>query len=450
MSLVMCWPLAATGHFIAFPDTNAYIAGGDAIWNIVGDMLSSSDGGDAGAAGRGGVGSPTSQLGDTSAVYGRSITYAALFAAVVRTAGPYAMTYLQAFLIVLSIFACIDRVAMQRPVVLTAGFAALLAVSQVAWMTTYLMPDIFGAVVLVFAALLVRRFDEFSVGQRLALTVLAAFAVSTHYGNMPLAFAVVAAALLLRLIRRAPPTIPTRHGLAPLVAGLIVVAVAPTLNLGASMAILGEVSFAPLRPPVTLARSLEDGPARWYIEKQCAEGGELCDVFDGRVPDSHYAFLWGENGLETRDKAAREQIRDREWEIVAAAAMEYPLQQSIAAARNAAYQFIRVAEAGKAFVWTGQEFERGTPSLIMGLSELAMYAATFLSALVLGALLIAGRLTRSQIEILAVIVFGLVVNACVFGVLSAPAPRYQARVEWLLPLLSLLFVAEGALRRRAA
>jgi hypothetical protein len=68
------------------------------------------------------------------------------------------------------------------------------------------------------------------------------------------------------------------------------------------------------------------------------------------------------------------------------------------------------------------------------------------SGALLAGLLFSGRLTHPQIQILVIITFGLIINAFVFGALSAPADRYQARVAWLLPLLLLLFIAENGFR----
>jgi hypothetical protein len=36
------------------------------------------------------------------------------------------------------------------------------------------------------------------------------------------------------------------------------------------------------------------------------------------------------------------------------------------------------------------------------------------------------------------VVFGVIVNAVVCGVMSGPHDRYQARVAWLLPALALI------------
>lgn len=49
------------------------------------------------------------------------------------------------------------------------------------------------------------------------------------------------------------------------------------------------------------------------------------------------------------------------------------------------------------------------------------------------------RVRADERALLLVLATGLLVNAFIFGGLSAPADRYQARVVWLVPLLALLF-----------
>jgi uncharacterized membrane protein YtjA (UPF0391 family) len=65
-----------------------------------------------------------------------------------------------------------------------------------------------------------------------------------------------------------------------------------------------------------------------------------------------------------------------------------------------------------------------------------------LSALAILGFALRDRLSAMPDEraLLFVVIIGLVANAFIFGGLSAPADRYQARVIWLVPLLALLYV----------
>ncbi|MBF9036418.1 hypothetical protein HKCCE2091_19445 [Rhodobacterales bacterium HKCCE2091] len=445
-ALVLCWPTVLTGHLSAFYDTAGYLSGGDTFWRILGQTLFPAGAGDSGGAGAGGTAGPG---GVDVSVYSRSLTYSALFSAVVRTLGPVPMMLLQAFMVSLAVMAAIDRRALDRPVLLAAGLVLVVAFSPLAWMTVYLMPDVLGAIVLILSALLIDRIDGFNGAQKVAMTLLAAFAVSSHYGNMPVAFAAVGLALLLRLIASNRPS-RRRARRAAVLAGLTVVATAPALNLAASSVALGTPSIMPLHPPVALARSLEDGPARWYLQGRCAEAAEdeLCAGFDESVPDSGFDFLWGTERLTDRDAETVEAVRNNEWRIVVAAALEYPGQQLRATFQHTGRQLALVAESGTPARWTGEEIELLFDVTHPDWVRPAMRISVAASAMVLLLLLVTRRLDRSQTLMLAVILFGLMANAFVFGAVSVPADRYQARVAWLLPLMAALFIAERGFARR--
>ncbi len=64
------------------------------------------------------------------------------------------------------------------------------------------MPDIFAALIILHAAILLGRFDELTTAQKVVMTALASFAVAAHYGNPPLAFGLFTVAILWRLIIR--------------------------------------------------------------------------------------------------------------------------------------------------------------------------------------------------------------------------------------------------------
>jgi hypothetical protein len=89
------------------------------------------------------------------------------------------------------------------------------------------------------------------------------------------------------------------------------------------------VSLAPNRVPVLLARSIEDGPGRWYLEEECAHVDRyaICELFD-EIPRSVFEMLWAEDGIRTATDEQMARIRAEETEIVLAAARRYPLQQA--------------------------------------------------------------------------------------------------------------------------
>ncbi len=61
------------------------------------------------------------------------------------------------------------------------------------------------------------------------------------------------------------------------------------------------------------------------------------------------------------------------------------------------------------------------------------------AALWIALLAVRGRLSRPEQDMALMVAVGLVANAAIFGGLSAPADRYQARVIWLVPALAAVF-----------
>ena len=76
------------------------------------------------------------------------------------------------------------------------------------------------------------------------------------------------------------------------------------------------------------------------------------------------------------------------------------------------------------------------------------YTALF-SAIALLALLFTGRVPREYVPGLLVLAAGLLGNAMIFGGLSSPADRYQARLIWLVPAMLTIVLAAMAGRDEA-
>jgi hypothetical protein len=133
------------------------------------------------------------------------------------------------------------------------------AATPAACFADFVMPDLFAGLAICIFAVLAARLNHLSAGARLTLVGVGAIAVACHSSHIPLA----AGMCLLGagwIILGLPPT----ERRLPAISWLL----AP-LALGATATILfgfvgfNEVSLAPKRFPLTLARSLEDGPARW-------------------------------------------------------------------------------------------------------------------------------------------------------------------------------------------
>lgn len=450
-ALALCWPMLATGNYLVYSDTGSYIRGGQIIWDMATGMLDAGDprppagtGGDGAAA----AADPAGEQGGGYVV--RSFVYSVYTLAAGAAIWPAGFAVLQAAMTLWMLFALIGPDAAARPRILLAGFAFLAAFTTLPWFTVYLMPDMLAAAVLVYAAILVRRFDELGPWQRLAIGAIAAFAVVAHYGHGPLAAGLFGAVLLWRLVSR-------RLTLSVTVAALLPVLFSPLANLSASSVALDTPSVAPLRLPILLARSIDDGPARWYLRDACPEAPlAFCEAFGDEVPSNIAEFLWDENGIDSVPPEVMARIREEEFRVLAAAFRAYPLRQTASFLENAALQTVKVGTGQIYLGANNDEFRLTEPNpsgqAVVDAFDTITPIGTAAGGLLLLGLLVSGRLTRPEAEILGVVLLGLLLNALIFGGLSAPVDRYQSRVAWLLPALAAIFMARraGSAARRGA
>jgi hypothetical protein len=222
-------------------------------------------------------------------------------------------------------------------------------------------------------------------------------------------------------------------------------------NMLASKLAFHEASAAPKHLPILLARSIADGPALWHLQENCPKKRyAICEVFE-TVPSNIGALLWAKDGL--LNKATDEQmtrIRAEEPVILRRAFLEYPRQQSWSLVGNAVLQLGAIGTEDlrwSALTRTGDGgFSMGPGRFEprAGFDRIAKLniGVTLLAIAVLLACFGRDRLTATPHErdLICVALAGLAANAAIFGGLSAPVDRYQARVIWILPLLALLFV----------
>ena len=343
-----------------------------------------------------------------------------------------------------------------------AGRAAAAALgvgvaTSLPWYASYAMPDILGALVIAYYAAVAGPIDRLGRGGRLALAGLATFAVLAHYGHLPLAAALALGALALRARRMTGAALLMALAPLALAAGLNMVTglaldrlAARSAPDAATAAASGLPSAAPGRLPILLARSIEDGPGLWHLREACARDlYRSCAALDP-IPESVSEFLWGDGGVRGLTAAEVATLRAEEVRIVLGAAQAYPLAQATALGRNIARQ---LAELGTDQLLPLPPAGGGAEALAGRLTPLALARAdrllpvAFWAALAALALRLALGRTPPWLRTPALIVLGgLLANAAVFGGLSYPVDRYQARLSWLVPAL---LAIDLALRRAA-
>ena len=451
-AIVVCWPVFFSGGIIVFEDTSSYFQGGKKIWTVLIDtVLSAAETATANgkSARSAAVDALAVDAGGGSTV-GRSFIYSLFSYLMLSVAGAVGIAMTQATLVVFTFFALIDKRALAAPWVLVAGGLGVATLTTLPWHAVYLMPDVFGSIIIVFGAVLVTHFSDMSGPKKVLLTALAALATATHYGNIPVMAGVGGFALLWLLLSR-------RITLAAILAVLFAIGFSPAANIAGSSLFLKTTSAAPMRLPILLARSLDDGPANWYLTRECGSSDfAMCEAFGDDIPESISELLWAEDGVESLSAEVLQRIRDEEMELLVQVFLAYPVAQTTSLLGNTLKQLTRFG--------TGQiNFAQGVtdelkirknsaspefwPKQVADPIVTGVAAVSFLALL---ALLVTGRMSAAQRAMFFMVCSGLLINAAVFGGLSAPVDRYQARMMWLVPGLLVLVLAQLSSERAAS
>lgn len=435
IAVVLCWPMLIAGGPLIFFDTYAYFERGQKLVELViGPVGAVAD--PAAGTQEGGNGLQGLRI--------RSLPYSLyVYLTASSPIGLYLTCILQGTAVLwasLSLLPKLDRSALRA---IGSGAIVIGLLSGLPWFVSYAMPDILGAIVAIYYICLLTRIDHLSPKQSAVLALLTTGAILAHYGNLPLAGALALAVLAWRTWRGSLRMATVALALAP-----VLVAISFNLALGALAT--NETSAAPNRLPILLARSLEDGPARWYLEDACeTRDYAMCELFED-MPQDITAFLWAEEGYRTASDAQVDAIRAEENEILIEAFMRYPVEQTRALLGNAVLQTVKVG--------TDDMWPVDPPSAALSPKSLApiddeaakpfgmkafdaiVPITTLFAAAILVLAAASGRIDRSWQWAGALLIAALMVNAVIFGGLSAPVDRYQGRIAWLVPAFLALII----------
>lgn len=439
----MLWPALINGRPAYFFDSTGYHSNGKAAFEIAAAAVERM----MGTAALGAAGSdPAASSEGVVAI--RAIAYAVFVYLGGWPDGQMALVAaVQALLLAAMLVVWWRRVAPGVGLAaVTLSGVALAAVTSAAWFACYIMPDVFtGIALLGFLVLMWPVRERLGAAPTAFVIAMIAFAFAAHASHVPiligLALTATALTLWFGLRERKVPEF-----------GRILTFIAPVvLGAGAVVAVsfigFSEVSLVPKRLPLVLARSIDDGPARWHLEKHCAtEKYVVCELFPEGIPGDFGEFLFGPDGVRARATPAQmEAIRREESIIVSRAAREYPLHQIGRAAESFGLQLIRFdltdirfdtrtvrAADGEVVLAPAQE---RTP--LKPVFNLAIYLSFVAAAGYLVWLL--PRLRRGEGAVLLMLAAGLLGNALVTAVFSGVAHRYQSRVIWVVPAVAIGF-----------
>ncbi len=330
--------------------------------------------------------------------------------------------------------------------------AVMAALTALPWFAAMLMPDVFAGVAALAIFLLGFCAHRLGRGERVAITVLGAFAVTAHLSHLVVALALLAVVVVLR------------WRVAPVLRAAAVPAVAVCVLVGVNLADAGRATLSQNGSIFLLARLQADGPVVETLRTHCPDAGWYLCGFVDRLPMDSDTFLWSPESPVSRDAAGAARfmgsvaLAPEASAILRATLAERPVAVLRAMVGNALHQMVRV-RVGDTLAESHLDLSarrmirdgfppRELAAFDAGLQMrgvLGEAAAPFLwphlpvlgLALVL-ALLAFPRAGPEQRALVLVALGAIAANAFATGALSAPHDRYGARIIWMLPLAALL------------
>ncbi len=469
--VLLAWPALYNGQPIFFPDTTAYIRGADAgfqaalhrrtAWSL--GAADSIYGGSATTAAPGPK--SLSSIADKTILTGRSPFYGLLLYLGEVTGGFWLSIAIQSLAVVLSVALVLSALrfsAWPRLPLLTAFLAVA---TSAPFFVSFLMPDVFAAVAILGATVLISVRRPLARRDYCAWFVLLSAATSFHDSHVLIVTALLILALVWNVFTRDWSSW----------RGMVVVAssigVALLCQLLFTVVVERVVGVPPLRPPFLMARVIADGPGYRYLRATCPSNGfSVCRFLD-RLPLSADDFLWGREAARgaffVATPAERRQLAAEQFRFVLAVVRSDPLGQLSASLKNAAAQLMGVGYEG--FQYQGElQYRTGqipafAPKVpeehletlkrsraYRGQMPVRFFSLLDCSILLLGVAAIVliilqpgwrSRLPKSLLLFALWTVLGVVVNSAICGVFSGPHDRYSQRVAWLIPLVAALFAA---------
>jgi hypothetical protein len=381
----------------------------------------------------------------------------------------------------------------------TAYLATILLLTlstSLPWFAGLITPDVFTAIVILGMYLLGFARDRLTTVETLYVLLLTTFAASSHYAHIPVAGGLALAILLHDLFvarfsgmaihsempsnvaphpaykgnsRLKAPRHDSYHSKRNLGLGRIAMLFAPAVLatvalIGVNYASRGEVSAAPYSKIFLLARSIADGPAKQYLDDNCAiKRYALCEHLDALGNHSNQ-FLWQKDSpLYT---IGIKQVRQEADEILKGSFRAYPLWSIRIATGHFLHQLVSFETGDWLTPYLSGSIEnvishhfprshadftasaQNTSSLHLdSVRPLHLMVSVISLTLVLPALILLKRRdAKRMITLGLIILLGLIGNAAVCGPLSIVTDRYQSRVIWLVTFF--IVMAVFALRNK--
>jgi hypothetical protein len=450
-ALLFLWPLLAYGRPGDFQDSASYYKGGRAAVSFVLDKIHVAHSAPPSTAVVNAASSGTNaQPQQPEQVRGaRSVAYS--IAAYVLGAPNAQMWLLIMAQALAASFVCSVGLLLFGANLTGASWklATLAIATPVAFVSCVIVPDIFAGLVIGVITLFATAYGSLSRGVRIMCVLIAGAGVAFHASHEPLALGLTLIAVAWMVVSTRGKVPVPRHQWAFLCAPLLL---GVALSLALNFAAFGGASLTGKRYPLTLARSVAEGPGKWYLEKNCAHlKYAICEVYPNGVPGTINSFLWGPNGVKERATPQQmDRIRAEEADVVLAATRAYPLEELKRLGGNFARQLMLfrpgvgldariVLDRNENPVLVPAQYDRTWVRLVGTLSMVGVIAA-------LSFLFIRSRTIRILQPMTALLLCGILMNDAICVYFSGVTDRYEARVIWLIPWLALAVSAPGGRR----
>lgn len=470
VALGLLWPAVVNGGPFWFPDTTTYIRGADAaVAALTGQQTEWSDR-LVSSASRASAASATPAAESAfvptrPVITGRSIYYGFLLYLPMRIFGLWGAIALQALLVAGILTACLAAAARalgaNPRVAVPACALVLLALTPLPYFTSMLMPDVYSGMTILTLVTVICFWDTMRGLQRVLL-VAASAAMATFHTTHVLLAVVIGAAGLLFLARRHW----VRVGVvaAPVIAAIVA-------GNAFTYGVRAQLGQTPLSPPFLSARLTASGPGTEFLRTHCdSPVGEfaLC-AYRERLPLDSDSFLWSsraDNGLfQIVGPAEQRRIASEDKAFFLAVLCADPAGFLRSSAQS-------VADTVTTFDLLGFNYTQGKGAVILDKlppgpaaqmsasrayaqdmpTAFAVRATVALTVLSLIATVLlamsasripngAAHTVRRYLFLTMIAVFA---NAVICGTLSKATARYQMRLIWLLPAVT---VMAGAARR---
>lgn len=356
---------------------------------------------------------------------------------------------------------------LDRPLDLLWVVLPLCLLSNAAWFTGFIMPDIFTGVLVLALFLQFFCLPQLGAGEKVWLFVLTVVAIAVHFSHPPVALSLLLAGGLLKLASRrhtffSPPALKR---------GTVALAVALVLLLANSYLKYGVLTMSPGGYAFPLARLVADGPAVRYLREHCpGKQYALCDYLD-QLPANSDAFLWTSES-PFRKVGWIDGYREEGREIVVGTILHYPLQVGKLVLRDTWRQLfmfsnyygivsyrdlphptkdIKARFPGEFTAYSDSRQNQST----LGLTWFnCLHWSVIKLCLPLGVAVWLAYLRRRRIlPVLFLVAFAVAysLHAFIVAAISGPHNRYGSRLIWLLPFFCLAAIWQmvSAHRRQA-